>query len=56
LALVWHRSRIKVDVLACLRAMAFNRLSDTGSKLPTSQHLLRAMDLLDERNDALGAR
>ena len=90
LALAWRRSRIEVDVLACLRAMVFNRLCDPGSKLgvlrwldtvalplhfgfdaaskgadkrthtniklPTHQHLLRAMDVLDEHSDALGAR
>ncbi len=90
LALAWRRSRVEVDVLACLRAMVFNRLCDpgsklgvlrwldtvalplhfgfdaasknthkqttTGGKLPTHQHLLRAMDVLDEHSDALGTR
>jgi hypothetical protein len=91
LALAWRRSRVEVDVLACLRAMVFNRLCDPGSKLgvlrwldtvalpldfgfaastrtntridthtnsklPTHQHLLRAMDVLDEHSAALGTR
>jgi transposase len=33
LALAWRRSKVEVDVLACLRAMVFNRLCDPGSKL-----------------------
>lgn len=77
LAAAWRRSRVEVDVLACLRAMVFNRLCDPGSKLgvlrwldtvalpvnfgfadgpPQHQHLLRAMDVLDEHSAALGTR
>ncbi|CAZ88409.1 transposase [Thiomonas arsenitoxydans] len=77
LATAWRGSRVEVDVLGCLRAMVFNRLCDTGSKLgvlrwletvalpldfgfadgpPQHQHLLRAMDVIDEHSDALGAR
>ena len=33
LALAWRRSRSEIDVLACLRAMVFNRLCDPQSKL-----------------------
>lgn len=33
LALAWRRSRTEIDVLACLRAMVFNRLCDPQSKL-----------------------
>lgn len=33
LAAAWRRSRTEVDVLACLRAMVFNRLCDPLSKL-----------------------
>lgn len=77
LAAAWRRSRAELNVLACLRAMVFNRLCDPGSKLgvlrwletvalplnfgfaegpPQHQHLLRAMDVLDEHSDALGTR
>jgi len=77
LAAAWRRSRAEVDVLACLRAMVFNRLCDPASKLgvlrwldavalpvnfgfadvpPQHQHLLRAMDVLDEHSAALGTR
>lgn len=76
LAGAWRRSKTEVDVLGCLRAMVWNRLSDAGSKLgvlrwldtvalpteftfgqaPQHQHLLRAMDVLDEHADALGER
>jgi transposase len=77
LAAAWRRSRVEVDVLACLRAMVFNRLCDPVSKLgvlrwldtvalpanfgfadglPQHQHLLRAMDVLDEHSAALGTR
>lgn len=80
LALAWRRSKTEVDVLACLRAMVFNRLCDPGSKLGVlrwlqtvalpvgfgldidgpdalqHQHLLRAMDVLDEHADALDER
>jgi len=77
LAAAWRRSRVEVDVLACLRAMVFNRLCDPASKLgvlrwldtvalpvnfgfsdglPQHQHLLRAMDVLDEHSAALGTR
>jgi len=77
LAAAWRRSRVDIDVLACLRAMVFNRLCDPGSKLgvlrwldmvalpvnfgfssglPQHQHLLRAMDVLDEHSAALGTR
>jgi len=77
MAAAWRRSRVEVDVLACLRAMVFNRLCDPGSKLgvlrwldtvalpmnfgfcdglPQHQHLLRAMDVLDEHSAALGTR
>jgi len=77
LAATWRRSRGEIDVLACLRAMVFNRLCDPGSKLgvlrwletvalplnfgfaqgpPQHQHLLRAMDVLDEHSAALGTR
>lgn len=77
LAAAWRRSRAQVDVLACLRAMVFNRLCDPASKLgvlrwldtvalpvgfgfadglPQHQHLLRAMDVLDEHSAALGTR
>jgi transposase len=77
LAATWRRSRVELDVLACLRAMVFNRLCDPGSKLgvlrwlqtvalpldfgfaegpPLHQHLLRAMDVLDEHSAALGTR
>ena len=33
LALAWTRSKTELPVLACLRAMVFNRLCDPGSKL-----------------------
>ena len=33
LSLAWSRSRSGVDVMACLRAMVFNRLCDPSSKL-----------------------
>ena len=33
LAAAWRRSRVEVDVLACLRAMVVNRLCDPASKL-----------------------
>jgi len=33
LGTAWRRSRVEIDVLACLRAMVFNRLCDAGSKL-----------------------
>jgi len=77
LALAWRRSRTERDVLACLRAMVFNRLCDPASKLgvlrwldtvalprgfgfdaarPEHQHLLRAMDVLDEHADAINER
>ena len=76
LAGAWRRSKSEVDVLGCLRAMVWNRLSDAGSKLgvlrwldtvalpteftfgqaPQHQHLLRAMDVIDEHADALGER
>ena len=77
LAAAWRRSRVDIDVLACLRAMVFNRLCEPGSKLgvlrwldtvalpvnfgfadglPQHQHLLRAMDVLDEHSAALGTR
>ena len=77
LAAAWRRSRVELDVLACVRAMVFNRLCDPGSKLgvlrwlqtvalpldcgfadglPQHQHLLRALDVLDEHSHALGAR
>ena len=77
LAAAWRRSRVEVDVLACLRSMVLNRLCDPGSKLgvlrwletvalpvnfgfadgpPQHQHLLRAMDLLDEHSATLGIR
>ena len=77
LAVAWRRLRVEVDVLACLRAMVFNRLCDPGSKLGVlrwletvalplnfgfaqgpaqHQHLLRAMDVLDEHSGALGKR
>jgi transposase len=77
LALAWRRSKCSVDVLACLRAMVFNRLCDPASKLgvlrwlqtvalprgfgfeagaPEHQHLLRAMDVLDEHADAINER
>ena len=44
LSLAWSRSRSGVDVMACLRAMVFNRLCDPSSKLgvlrwlPTCRH------------------
>ena len=77
LALAWSRSRTELDVLACLRAMVFNRLCDPSSKLgvmrwldtvalprgfgfeagpPEHQHLLRAMDVLDEHADEINER
>lgn len=77
LADAWRRSKVELDVLACLRAMVFNRLCDPGSKLgvlrwlhtvalpmnfgfaegpPQHQHLLRAMDVLDEHSAALSGR
>ena len=77
LAGAWRRSKVELDVLACLRTMVLNRLCDPGSKLgvlrwldtvalptgsgfaeelPTHQHLLRAMDVLDEHSEALGER
>jgi transposase len=77
LALAWRRSKSGLDVLACLRAMVFNRLCDPASKLgllrwlqtvalprgfgfeagvPEHQHLLRAMDVLDEHADAINER
>ena len=73
----WRRSRVELDVLACLRTMVLNRLCDPGSKLsvlrwldtvalptdfgfadslPSHQHLLRAMDVIDEHSEALGER
>ena len=33
LSLAWRRSKTELDVLACLRAMVFNRLCDPSSKL-----------------------
>lgn len=77
LALAWRRSKSGIDVLACLRAMVFNRLCDPCSKLgllrwlqtvalprgfgfeaaaPEHQHLLRAMDVLDEHTEAINER
>jgi hypothetical protein len=77
LALAWRRSRTGLDVLACLRAMVFNRLCDPSSKLgvlrwldtvalprgfgfddgvPEHQHLLRAMDVIDEHAEAINER
>ncbi|WP_031407186.1 IS1634 family transposase [Thiomonas sp. FB-Cd] len=76
LAGAWRRSKTEVDVLGCLRAMVWNRLSDAQSKLgvlrwldtvalpvefafsqaPQHQHLLRAMDVIDEHAGALGER
>lgn len=77
LAGAWRRSRVELDVLACLRTMVLNRLCDPGSKLgvlrwldtvalptdfgfadslPSHQHLLRAMDVIDEHSEALGER
>jgi hypothetical protein len=77
LALAWRRSRSELDVLACLRAMVFNRLCDPASKLgvlrwldtvalprgfgfdagpPEHQHLLRAMDVIDDHADAINER
>jgi len=77
LALAWRRSKTELDVLACLRAMVFNRLCDPASKLgvlrwldtvalprgfgfdaglPEHQHLLRAMDVIDDHADAINER
>ena len=77
LAGAWRRSRVEIDVLACLRAMVLNRLCDPLSKLgvlrwldtvalptdfgfsqglPTHQHLLHAMDVIDDHSHALGER
>ena len=77
LAGAWRASRSDIDVLACLRAMVFNRLCEPSSKLgvlrwldtvalplgfgfdegaPQHQHLLRAMDVLDDHSAALGER
>ena len=79
LALAWRRSKVELDVLACLRLMVFNRLCEPSSKLgvlrwlettalpvntgvdpagapPTHQHLLRAMDVIDEHSDKLANR
>ena len=77
LALAWRRSRTELDVLACLRAMVFNRLCDPASKLgvlrwldtvalphgfgfdaglPEHQHLLRAMDVIDDHAEAINQR
>ena len=77
LSLAWRRSRTELDVLACLRAMVFNRLCDPSSKLgvlrwldtvalprgfgfdagpPEHQHLLRAMDVIDDHADAINER
>ena len=77
LALAWRRSKSGIDVLACLRAMVFNRLCDPCSKLgllrwlqtvalprgfgfeagvPEHQHLLRALDVLDEHAEAINER
>lgn len=36
LSLAWRRSKTELDVLACLRAMVFNRLCDPASKLRSS--------------------
>jgi hypothetical protein len=33
LALAWRRSKVELDVLACLRLMVFNRLCEPSSKL-----------------------
>ena len=77
LSLAWRRSKTELDVLACLRAMVFNRLCDPASKLgvlrwlqtvalprgfgfdgglPEHQHLLRAMDVIDDHADAINER
>jgi len=77
LSLAWRRCKTEVDVLACLRAMVFNRLCDPASKLgvlrwldtvalpcgfgfdaglPEHQHLLRAMDVMDDHADAINER
>lgn len=77
LASAWRRSKVELDVLACLRTIVLNRLCDPGSKLgvlrwldtvalptgfgfaresPTHQHLLRAMDVLDDHSEAIGER
>jgi hypothetical protein len=77
LALAWRRSKTELDVLACLRAMVFNRLCDPASKLgvlrwldtvalprgfgfdaglPEHQHLLRAMDVIDDHAEAINER
>lgn len=77
LAGAWRRSKVELDVLACMRTMVLNRLCDPGSKLgvlrwldtvalptgfgfaeeaPTHQHLLRAMDVLDDHSEAIGER
>lgn len=77
LSLAWRRSKTELDVLACLRAMVFNRLCDPSSKLgvlrwldtvalprgfgfegglPEHQHLLRAMDVIDDHADAINER
>ena len=77
LSLAWRRSKTELDVLACLRAMVFNRLCDPASKLgvlrwldtvalprgfgfdaglPEHQHLLRAMDVIDEHAEAINER
>lgn len=77
LATAWRQSKSSVDVLACLRAMVFNRLCDPQSKLgtlrwldtvalpvdfgfakapPQHQHLLRAMDVLDDYSEAINKR
>ena len=77
LAGAWRRSKVELDVLACLRTMVLNRLCEAGSKLgvlrwldtvalptsfgfaeepPTHQHLLRAMDVLDDHSEAISER
>ena len=77
LAGAWRRSKVELEVLACLRTMVFNRLCDPGSKLsvlrwldtvalptgfgfaeelPTHQHLLRTMDVLDDHSAVIGER
>ena len=73
----WRAGRSQIDVLACLRAMVFNRLCAPDSKLgtlrwletvalpkgfgfadalPSHQHMLRAMDVIEEHQQALRER
>ena len=53
LSLAWRRSKSELDVLACLRAMVFNRLCDPSSKLGVLRWLDGADRLLFKALPAL---